>query len=62
MSNGILKNLVKLGRSQYVCLSAPYLRAMGIGKNGAVVLSFRRGKIIIEPVRRSRAKKPRRKT
>lgn len=50
-SNSVKKKLVKLGKSQYVCLCAPYLRLMGVNPGDSVMVSYRSGRIVIHPAR-----------
>ncbi len=62
MKNSVGKKLVALGKSQYVCLHAPFMRMAGIQKRDEVLLSFDRGRIIItaakpkRPAKRKKAK------
>lgn len=58
MKNAVIKKLLCVGNSQYVCVHAPYLRELGVQKRGEVLVSFEPGKVVITPAkRRARRKK-----
>lgn len=46
-NSSIIKKLVNLGKSQYVCLHAPFLRMMGLEKGDRIAMKYERGKIVI---------------
>lgn len=50
--HSVLKTLLNLGKSSYVCLPASFLKLMGLKRQDRVIIKFRNGRLEITPLER----------